>query len=79
MLVQRQGGQPVNLSFDIDAVDPAFAPGTGTPVPGGLTSEALVGMDLVEVCPSLDHSDVTCHLAAHLLLEGLAIAAIRAG
>ncbi len=81
-------GRPTYLSFDVDAVDPAFAPGTGTPVPGGLTSRealrlvrglagmALVGMDLVEVCPPLDHADVTSHLAAHLLFEGLALAAL---
>jgi agmatinase len=86
-------GVPVYVSFDIDAVDPAFAPGTGTPVPGGLTSREalsllralagvrLVGMDLVEVCPALDHADLTAHLAAHLLFEGLALAALsrRAG
>ena len=83
------GRHPVYLSFDVDAVDPAFAPGTGTPVPGGLTSRealqlvrglagvSLVGMDLVEVCPPLDHADVTSHLAAHLLFEGLALAALR--
>lgn len=83
------GARPVYLSFDVDAVDPAFAPGTGTPVPGGLTSREalglvrglaglrLVGMDLVEVCPALDHADVTSHLAAHLLFEGLAVAAVR--
>jgi agmatinase len=82
------GERPTYLTFDIDAVDPAFAPGTGTPVPGGLTSREalelvrqlagvkLVGMDLVEVCPSLDHADVTSHLAAHLLYEGLALLAI---
>ena len=82
------GRHPVYLSFDVDAVDPAFAPGTGTPVPGGLTSRealgllrglagvTLVGMDLVEVCPPFDHSDVTSHLAAHLLFEGLALAAL---
>lgn len=86
------GERPVYLSFDVDAVDPAFAPGTGTPVPGGLTSREalallralagvrLAGMDLVEVCPALDHADVTSHLAAHLLFEGLALAALaRAG
>ncbi len=85
---QAVGRRPVYLSFDVDAVDPAFAPGTGTPVPGGLTSRealqllrglagvALVGMDLVEVCPPLDHADVTSHLAAHLLFEGLALAAL---
>jgi agmatinase len=80
--------RPVYLSFDVDAIDPAFAPGTGTPVPGGLTSRealkllrelagiALVGMDVVEVCPPLDHADVTSHLAAHVAFEGLALAAL---
>jgi len=77
------------LTFDVDAVDPAFAPGTGTPVPGGLSSREaiallrglagvnLVGMDVVEVAPPLDHADMTSHLAAHLLYEGLALAALR--
>jgi len=84
------GDRPVYLSFDVDAVDPAFAPGTGTPVPGGLTSREalallralggvrLVGMDVVEVCPALDHSDLTSLLAAHVLFEGLALVAVRA-
>ena len=84
---ERLGGGPVYVSFDVDAIDPAFAPGTGTPVPGGLTSREafqllralrgvkLVGMDLVEVCPALDHADLTCHLGAHLLFEGLALLA----
>ncbi len=79
------GARPAYLSFDVDAVDPAYAPGTGTPVPGGLTSREalqlvrglaglrLVGMDLVEACPALDHANLTCHLAAHLLFEGLAL------
>jgi agmatinase len=87
-LRQAVGDRPVYLSFDVDAVDPAFAPGTGTPVPGGLTSREALGllrglagvrlaaMDLVEVCPALDHADVTSHLAAHLLFEGLALAAL---
>jgi len=82
------GDRPVYVSFDVDAVDPAFAPGTGTPVPGGLSSREalqlirslaglrLVGMDVVEVCPPLDHADVTSHLAAHVLFEGLALAAV---
>ena len=82
------GDTPVYLSFDVDAVDPAFAPGTGTPVPGGLTSREalllvrglagvrLIGMDLVEVCPALDHADLTSHLAAYLLFEGLALVAV---
>jgi len=83
------GTRPVYLTFDIDAVDPAFAPGTGTPVPGGLTAREalalvrglwgarLVGMDLVEVSPPLDHADVTSHLAAHLVYEGVALLAAR--
>ena len=83
------GDRAVYLTFDIDAVDPAFAPGTGTPVPGGLSAREalqlvrglwgtrLVGMDLVEVAPPLDVSDLTSHLAAHLLYEGLALVAHR--
>jgi agmatinase len=91
-IVSSVGQRPVYITFDVDGIDPAFAPGTGTPVPGGLTSrEALtllrslagvnvVGMDVVEVCPALDHADITSHLAAHLLFEGLALLAVhRAG
>jgi agmatinase len=82
------GDLPLYLTFDVDAVDPAFAPGTGTPVPGGLTSREalqlvrglagarLAGMDVVEVCPPFDHADATSQLAAHLLFEGLAVAAL---
>jgi agmatinase len=88
-IVAAIGDRPLYVTFDVDGLDPAFAPGTGTPVPGGLTSrEALsllrglagrriVGMDVVEVCPALDHADVTSHLAAQLLYEGLALAAVR--
>ncbi|MBC8073792.1 MAG: agmatinase [Deltaproteobacteria bacterium] len=87
-IVEQVGDTPVYLSIDVDAVDPAFAPGTGTPIPGGLTSRELLsfmrglagvrlcGCDLVEVTPMLDHADVTCLLAAHALFEGLALAAI---
>jgi agmatinase len=86
---KRIGDRPTYVTFDIDAIDPAFAPGTGTPVPGGLSSREalalvrhlsgihLVGMDLVEVSPPLDHADLTSHLAAHLLYEGLALLAVR--
>ncbi len=82
------GDRPVYISFDVDGVDPAFAPGTGTPVPGGLSAREalrlirelqginLVGMDLVEVAPALDHADITLHLGAHVLYEGLALAAL---
>jgi agmatinase len=87
--VRRQvGDRPVYLTFDIDAVDPAYAPGTGTPVPGGLTAREalqvvrglagtnLVGGDLVEVAPALDHADITSNLAAYLLFELLAVLAL---
>jgi agmatinase len=84
---ERIGNRPVYLTFDVDGVDPAFAPGTGTPVPGGLTTREaleivrglagldLIGMDVVEVAPALDHADATSTLAAHLVFEGLAIVA----
>jgi agmatinase len=87
-IVSSVGDRPVYVTFDVDGVDPAFAPGTGTPVPGGISSREaiallrglagvrLVGMDVVEVCPALDHADVTSLLAAHLVYEGLALAAI---
>jgi len=87
-IVEVVGDTPVYLSIDIDAVDPAYAPGTGTPVPGGMTSRELLGLlrglagvrlcgcDVVEVTPMLDHADVTCLLAAYALYEGLALAAI---
>ncbi len=74
-------GQPVYISLDIDVVDPAFAPGTGTPEPGGCTAAEIIeainlmkelnviGMDLVEVAPVLDHSDRTALLAAKIIRE----------
>jgi agmatinase len=81
-------GGPVYLSFDIDGIDPAFAPGTGTPEVGGLTSrEALelvralaglqvVGADLVEVSPLYDHGNITSMLAANILFEIVSVIAI---
>lgn len=86
---ERIGKRPTYVTFDVDAIDPSFAPGTGTPVPGGLTSReafALIrglagleikGADVVEVCPALDHADMTSHLAAYLLWELLAVIALR--
>lgn len=80
---------PYYLSFDIDGIDPAFAPGTGTPVVGGLTSfEAIdcvrklrglkfIGFDLVEVAPAYDHAEITTLLAAALLFEFMSLAAIE--
>jgi agmatinase len=82
------GTGPCYLTFDIDGVDPAFAPGTGTPVVGGLTSfEALdtlrslkglrfVGGDVVEVAPAYDHSEITSLLAAAIAFETAALIAL---
>ncbi|MBT4521444.1 MAG: agmatinase [Halieaceae bacterium] len=79
----RVGDHPAYLSFDIDCLDPAFAPGTGTPVVGGLsTSRALrilegisdlniVGFDLVEVSPPFDHAQITALAGATLALQFL--------
>lgn len=75
------------VSLDIDVVDPAFAPGTGTPEVGGLSSlevmdfirklrlEQLVGMEVVEVSPPYDVSELTSMLAANLLYEGMSVLA----
>jgi len=80
----------VYLTFDVDCVDPAFAPGTGTPCCGGFTSaEALgllrrwagvnlVGADVVEVLPDRDVSGITALLASHVIFEILSISAVRA-
>ena len=87
----RVGPGPAYLTFDIDALDPAYAPGTGTPVAGGLTSrEALAilarlgeidfrGMDVVEVCPPYDHADVTAIAASTIVQRYLQMLATRRG
>ena len=81
--------KPCFLTFDIDFVDPAYAPGTGTPEVGGFTSlEALdlvrkikdlnfVGFDLVEVLPAYDHGEITAYLAANIVFEYLSILAVK--
>ena len=78
---------PVYISLDIDVADPAYAPGTGTPEVGGLTSYQLlqlmrglrglnlVGFDVVEVNPLYDHADITALLAANLAFEFLSLVA----
>ena len=78
-------GKPVYVTLDIDCVDPAYAPGTGTPQVGGFTSAqivelvralnglSIVGADLVEVSPPFDNSDLTSLLAANLLFELLCV------
>ncbi|WP_435742086.1 agmatinase [Nocardioides sp. SYSU DS0663] len=80
---ERVGERPVYLSVDIDVLDPAFAPGTGTPEAGGLTSRELlavlrafgglnlVGADVVEVAPAYDHAEVTGIAASHVVYEML--------
>ena len=73
---QRMGDRPCYLTLDIDCLDPAFAPGTGTPEPGGMTSSQVltlleelqpmnwVGMDCVEVAPAYDQAELTSNAAA---------------
>ncbi len=73
------GHPPVYLSFDIDCLDPSFAPGTGTPEPGGMSTNQVftlleeladlpwVGMDCVEVAPPYDHAELTSQAAAHVV------------
>ncbi|MCP4302932.1 MAG: agmatinase [Gammaproteobacteria bacterium] len=82
---EQLGDGPVYLSFDIDGLDPAFAPGTGTPEIGGLTGPQgieiirgcsgldIVGADLVEVAPAYDPFGTTSLLAANLLFEMLCV------
>jgi agmatinase len=84
----KVGSGPTLLTFDIDVLDPAYAPGTGTPEVGGLTSwEALqlvrgltgirfVGYDLVEVLPAYDSADITSIMAANLVFEFLTLIAL---
>ena len=85
----RAHGKRVYVSLDIDAVDPAFAPGTGTPEVGGFTSHQMlqlvrglrgldvVGFDLVEVSPPYDHGGITAILAANLAFEFLSLVALK--
>ena len=85
------GDRPVYLTFDIDCLDPSFAPGTGTPVCGGLSSHQamtilrglaginVVGMDIVEVAPAYDVGEITALAATHLAMEMLYLYASRPG
>jgi len=80
----------VYISVDIDVVDPAYAPGTGTREVGGFTSREIitliralsrssmdiVGFDVVEVSPPLDHSGITCLLAANIIYEAMSVKAV---
>jgi agmatinase len=83
------GEGPAYLTFDIDALDPAFAPGTGTPVSGGLSSEQALrlvwglrdldirGMDLVEVSPPYDHADITAIAGSTLVQHHIQALALK--
>ena len=91
IVLKRAGDAPVYLSFDIDGLDPAFAPGTGTPVAGGLASWQglefvrglapldLIGMDIVEVAPAYDHAEITAIAAANMAYDWLAVLAKKKG
>jgi len=86
---ERVGDRPAFISFDIDVVDPAFAPGTGTPEAGGpsahdmlvilraLTGIEFIGFDVVEVIPAYDPAAQTAMLAANLVYEMLSLVALR--
>lgn len=88
---RRLGEGPVYVSVDIDVLDPAHAPGTGTPEAGGLTSRELLGTiralagrellgaDIVEVAPAYDHAEVTGIAAAHVAYELVSVMAARRG
>ena len=86
---ERTGGKKSYVTFDIDCLDPAYAPGTGTPVAGGpSTAKALsilrqmggidiVGADIVEVAPAYDHADVTAIAGATVAMHYLGLLAER--
>jgi agmatinase len=88
-IVERVGDARAYLTFDIDCLDPAFAPGTGTPVAGGLSSREalavlrrlgglkLVGGDVVEVAPPYDHADITAIAAATVAMYYIGLLAER--
>ena len=85
----RVGTRPCYLSFDVDFLDPAYAPGTGTPVVGGFNTHQalelirglaginLIGMDVVEVSPPYDHAEITAFAGASVAQELLALYAAR--
>lgn len=90
-LRQRIGSRPLYVSIDIDVLDPAHAPGTGTPEAGGMTSRELleilrglrglniIGADVVEVAPAYDHADITSVAASHLAYDLVSLMALKEG
>jgi agmatinase len=90
VLEEINGARGVWLSVDIDVLDPAYAPGTGTPEPGGMTTRELLravrrivvargmaGMDVVEVSPPYDHAAITAMAANRVVLEALSALAMN--
>jgi agmatinase len=89
VITDTVGEQKAYLTFDIDCLDPSAAPGTGTPIPGGLsyhqaasiirklTDVNFVGMDLVEVSPPYDHAEITALAASALVVEYLCLKAFQ--
>ena len=88
-IVERTGGKKTYVTFDIDCLDPAYAPGTGTPVAGGPSSAKIlsvlrqlnqidiVGADVVEVAPAYDHADITAIAGATVAMQYLGLLAER--
>jgi agmatinase len=88
---ERVADRPVYVSVDIDVLDPAFAPGTGTPEMGGFTSrellallrglpgEQLIAADVVELSPAYDHAEITALAAATVAYEVMAVMAVASG
>jgi len=80
-IADRVGGRPVYVSVDIDVLDPAHAPGTGTPEAGGMTSRELleilrglaglklIGADVVELAPAYDHAEITAIAVSHVAYD----------
>ncbi|MBK8770082.1 MAG: agmatinase [Rhizobiales bacterium] len=91
VIKEKVGPAKAYLTFDIDCLDPSAAPGTGTPIPGGMTYHQaasiirrlkdvnFVGMDMVEVSPPFDHSELTSSAAASLIMEYLCLRAWQRG
>ena len=91
IILDRVDKSPLYISFDIDCLDPAFAPGTGTPVVGGLATwqvlemirslgkKDLIGMDVVEVSPPYDHAETSSLVAATVAHDWLCLIGQKAG
>lgn len=91
IIISKVGKTKAYLTFDIDCLDPSAAPGTGTPIPGGLTYHQaaaiirrlkpvhFVGMDMVEVSPPYDHAEITSGAASGLIMEYLCLRAWQKG